>query len=352
MKSMKTAKIIIISGCALGAVLFMGAGFMLYRGITDFNESRSNLENLKIKLEQYYKAKIFPSQENVKVELDNSKQADEWFNSLISTLSKGNIVSTERSPSKFITTGNAVRRSLRKKAQKAGTVMPDSKSSFAFGFERYTRNDGTLPKSEEVPRLIEQLAIINRICTILFKNNIKEISLVKRDVFESTGALVPNDAENSDNKRGHRNARNARNRRKSPVVDDSPSNVGQVGIISGDSLYAKMHFVFEFRAKEKALLDILNALSTTKKMFIVVTSLSLSKATPELVPKIADPLAAEPDAIIGFGNPRKKKEKEAVAPPKLGPNYPVCGIKLEIPMDIHLELDVYKFKEADSDSGN
>jgi len=351
-KSMKTAKIIIISGCALGAVLFMGAGFMLYKGITGFNESRSNLDNLKIQLEQHYKAKIFPSQENVKIELDNSKQADEWFNSLISMLSKGNIVRNERSPSLFITAGNKVRSSLKAKARKAGTVLPDSKSSFAFGFERYTGTDGALPKSEDVPRLIEQLVIINKISTILFQNGIKEMSSVKRDVFESTGALASEGAaEDNGNNRRRRNARNGRDRRHSQAAGGGSANVSQVGIISGDSHYAKMHFVFDFRAKEKALLDILNAFSTSK-MFIVVTSVSLSKATPELVPKIAEPLTPDSDAIIGLGNRRQKKEKEAVAPPRLGPNYPVCGIKLEIPMDIHLELDVYKFKEADSDSGN
>jgi hypothetical protein len=352
---MKTAKIIIISGCTLGAVLFMGAGFMLYRGITGFNQSRNNLDKLKISLEQHYKSKIFPSRENVKIELENADQADEWFNNLISTLSKGNIVSTERSPSIFITTGNTVRRNLRKKARKAGTVMPDSKSAFAFGFERYTRNDGTLPKSEEVPRLIEQLVIINRICAILFENNIKEISSVKRDEFESIGNIVPGvDVDNSGSRRRSgrsRNSRSARTHSRPTAVHRASDNVSMVGIIGEDSLYAKMHFVFEFRAKEKALLDILNALSTGK-MFVVVTSVSLSKSTPDLVPKIVDPAEAEPDAGIGFGGSHTKKEDKPVEPPKLGPNYPVCGIKMEIPMDIHLELDVYKFKEADSDSGN
>jgi len=331
----------------------MGAGFMLYKGITDFNESRNNLDKLKTSLERHYKAEIFPSQENVKIELGNSDQADEWFNNLISTLSKGNIISSERSPSKFITTGNVVRSSLEKKARKAGTVMPDSKSSFAFGFERYTRNDGTMPKSEEVPRLIEQLVIINRICTILFENNIKEISSVKRDVFESVGDPgAENTAEAAGRSRGRGGRSRSRDSRTSRGSGDggSSADVSQVGIIGDDALYAKMHFVFEFRAKEKALLDILNALSTSK-MFVVVTSVSLSKKTPELVPKIVEPVDAEDDAL-GFGSRHPKKEDKPVVAPKLGPNYPVCGIKMEIPMDIHLELDVYKFKEADSDSGN
>jgi hypothetical protein len=89
-------------------------------------------------------------------------------------------------------------------------------------------------------------------------------------------------------------------------------------------------------------------------MFIVVTSLTIKKKTPELVPPVpvvVDEDSSAGDDILGFGSARKKPKKEKVQP-RLGPNYPVCGIKQEIPMEIHLELDVYKFKEADSDTGH
>jgi len=324
--------------------LFIGAAFMLYKGITQFNESQNNLESLKVNLEGHYNAKVFPSQENVKIEIENAKQADEWFGKLESILAEGNVSSTERSPSHFITAGNKVRRSLEKKARKSGTSLPDSDTRFAFGFERYTGSDGALPKSADVPRLIEQLVIINRISNILFNNGIKELSAVKRDVFESTGDASVDIVKKPT--RSHTRNTRGRTARVAPTAN---ADLSQVGIIGDEDLFAKMHFVFEFRAKEKALLDILNAFSTSK-MFIVVTSVTISKGTPELVPAVVDPDAAEADDL-GFSRSKAKKE-EPVAAPKLGPNYPVCGIKMEIPMDIHLELDVYKFKEADCDSGN
>jgi hypothetical protein len=117
-----------------------------------------------------------------------------------------------------------------------------------------------------------------------------------------------------------------------------------------------MHFTFDFRAKEKTLFDILNAFSANK-MFIVVTSVTISKKTPELVPpKVVvenkdGAKAAVGDSLLDFGDTPSKEEKTQVQP-RLGPNYPVCGIKQEIPMEIHLELDVYKFKEVGSESGH
>lgn len=341
---MKTAKIIIISSCAVGAILFLGAGFMLYRSVTDFNASKADLTKVKRSLDRYYDASIFPSLDNVKQELDNSQQADDWFGKLVSLLYKGNVNSSETSPTRFKNAANNARRNLDKKAREAGTEMPDSSANFAFGFERYAGTEGTLPQSADVARLIEQMVIINRISLILFDNNIKSLTSVKRDVFE-TSIGAP--------KKAKRPTRGARGRagRANAAQKPSAAALANVGIIGSESLFAKMHFVFEFRAKEKALLDILNAFSTNK-MFIVVTSVSLSKNTPPLVPAVVDPAAANgTDALAALDHGRAENTEDVVVE-RLGPNYPVCGIKMEIPLDIRIELDVYKFKEAGLDSGN
>ncbi len=335
---MKTVKIIIISSCAVGAILFLGASFMLYRGVSDFNAAKGERTKIKRSLEKYYKSPIFPSLENVKQELDNSSQADVWFGKLGSVLYKSNVTSSETSPTKFKTATYNVRRNLNKKARKAGTELPDASTLFAFGFERYAGTDGTLPQSGDVARLIEQLVIINRISSILFDNNIKSISSVKRDIFETSAGNAP------EPERQNRRVRPGANRPSNNT--QSSASLKNVGVIGSGSLFAKMHFVFEFRAKERALLDILNAFSTSKKMFVVVTSVSLSKNTPVLVPEIVESEDGNDSALDGGSGDEK------IAPQRLGPNYPVCGIKMEIPLDIRIELDVYKFKEAGIDSGN
>ncbi len=324
---MKTVKIIIISSCAVGALLFLGAAFMLYRGVSDFNAAKSERENVKSSLERYYKSPIFPSLENVKQELDNSSQADEWFDSLILELFKGNVSSSETSPTKFKTAAYNVRRNLEKKARKFGTELPDISDSFAFGFERYAGTEGRLPKSDDVARLIEQLVIVNRISSILFESNIKSLSSVKRDEFEaSAGGAAP---EASDRSRSRRSRSRSTDSARQPASNPSGSDQN-AGVIGSGDLFAKMHFIFEFRAKERALLEILDAFSTNK-MFVVVTSLTVTKKTQALIPKVVDPDAAKASKKHKSWD-KNSLEEEDISVPRLGPNYPVCGIKMEIPM--------------------
>lgn len=345
---MKTVKIIIISSCVIGGLLFLGAAFMLYRGVRDFNSAKQERAKVENTLKGYYKEPIFPSLKNVKHELDNSAKADEWFDSLESELTKGNVSSSETSPTKFKNAAYNVRRNLEARARKAGTELPDISASFAFGFERYAGTEGTLPKSSDVARLIEQLAIVKRISTILFDNNIKSLLSVKRDIFEAPANVV--NAGGSD-RRGRERSRE-RSRDRNPSAGSQPSAFAKnAGIIGSGDLYAKMHFVFEFRAKEKSLINILNAFSHNK-MFIVVTSLSVSKKTPELIPKVIDQDDEKTTRRGSVRNNNSSDDAGDIAVPRLGPDYPVCGIKMEIPMDIRLEMDVYKFKEAGIDSGN
>jgi hypothetical protein len=320
----------------VGGILFLTAGFVLYRSIVRFDTANDDLKRVKLELSSYYEAPIFPSAENVEQELENARQVDVWFAELMETLGQGNVNSAERSPSKFIGILEKVRNRLIGESQKAGTELPSATQSFAFGFDRYS-GTGTLPKPQDVPRLMEQLAIINRLCTVMFKNRIKGISTITRDGGASDAPVA-----------------NARRRRGRPGKPASPQKTvgspsARPGVIGEGALFAKLHFVFEFRAKESALVTILNDLASSS-IFIAVTSLSVSKPSPEFVPAAVDP-EAERTARSEFGGARPS----AAAQPKthnLGPNAPICGIKMEIPMDIRLELDVYKFREAAVDSGD
>jgi hypothetical protein len=345
---MKTARIIVTVSCAVGAILFLGAGFVLYRGVGRFNAARENLENVKRDLDRYYKAKPFPSKDNVNQERANTEQVDAWFNALMSTLGGGNVTSAERSPSRFKIAVEAASRNLIKAGQKAGAELP-STGEFAFGFDRYAGTSGTLPKPQDVPRLMEQLVIVNRLCLVLFKHRVKALTKIERDEFEAAGdAPSSYDAPPSSvSRRGSRRGSSS-SREPESTSASAPRSVALAGIIGKEDLYARMHFAFEFRAKESALLGILNALAANR-MFITITSLSLSKPTPELVPLVVNP-EDEEATNRGFGDVSEATKSPETQ--KLGPNYPVCGVKMEIPMDVRLELDVYKFREAEVDSGD
>jgi hypothetical protein len=349
---MKTLKIIILSASAVGLTLFIAVGFILFRGITRFNTARADLDRAKTNLERYYEAPIFPSRENVDKELANAEQIDAWFDELMGALGKGNVTSKQRSPSKFKNVFEVARKRLVNEGQKAGTELPASGQPFAFGFDRYS-GTGTLPKPQDVPRLTEELVIINRLTHVLFKHRVKAISKIERVEFEGKPGTAANvnapaaaGGANSGNSRRRPSSRRGRSGRSGAAqVQPNAAGPKNAGVIGNDDLFAKLHFVFEFRAKESALLEIINALSA-QPMFVVVTSLSLSKETPELVPK---PAEVEGDSNFGGVS---STPADAVVTHRLGPNYPVCGIKMEIPLDIRLELDVYKFREAAVDSGD
>ncbi len=337
----------------MGCLLFLGAGIVLYRGVGSFNSARDDLKKAQSNLDRYYKADAFPSKGNVARELENAKQADAWFDDLMVDLSKGNVASDERSPSKFIGAFEAVQRRLTSEARKTGTELPGE--VFPFGFERYS-GTGVLPNPQDVPRLTEQLVIANRLCGILFKHRIKMLSKLERQEFEDAAegaSSVVNESNvsnnNRDSERRDDRRRGGRRRNQEPPPDETLNASANAGIIREGALYAHMHFALEFRAKQDALLDILNALAA-HPMFIVVTAVKITKPVNQLVPDIKE-VDENSDADI-FRRSSEGAEEQPVEPLKLGPRYPVCGIKMEIPLDVRLELDVFKFKEMTVDSGD
>jgi len=244
-----------------------------------------------------------------------------WFDDLTSALRKGNVTSDERSPSRFVGILERTRERQVRDAQAAGTEIPPA---FAFGFDRYT-GTGALPRPDDVPRLTEQLILINRICKILFDHRVKELRLVERDVFEEDA--VPSSPPPS-----------GRLAAGLSVMADSRSTTAatsQPGIVPEGGLFGKYRFTIEFNAKEAALINILNALASSQA-FTVVNEVRVSKDIPVLIPTAADPSAGE-------------KAEDAAA--LLGPNYPVSGLEMEIPMRVRIELDVFKFKGDSNESG-
>jgi hypothetical protein len=226
----------------VGGILFLTAGAVLYRSIVRFGTANDDLNSVKLELASYYEAPIFPSAENVEQELENARQVDVWFAELMQTLGEGNVNSAERSPSKFVGNLEKVRKRLIGESRKAGTALPSTPQSFAFGFDRYA-GTGTLPKPQDVPRLMEQLAIINRLCTVMFRNRIKAISIITRDAFEDATASV---AANPP-------ARTSRRRRARPARAAHAQNpVGSPSDRAGESAVVLRLVPVEFRARPTA----------------------------------------------------------------------------------------------------
>ena len=336
---MKKAQIITLSVCLLGGIALLAAAWTLFRGVMRFNEVARALDDAKQQLTGYYQEAVFPSAENVQREKDNTVQMTRWYEELTTALRAGNVTNSERSPSRFVGILERARERLLRDAQAAGTELP---KSFAFGFDRYS-GTGTLPRPDDVPRLTEQLILVTRVCIILFENRVKELRVVERALFEGGEAVATTAAGAGPGRRPAAGGGAG----VEPVGGLSPSGA-QPGIIPDGGLYGKYRFAFEFNAKESSLLSILNALASSP-VFTVVNVIRVVKEVPVLLPAVADTPVAEQGAEqagIGFGD--KPAEPPAV---HLGPNYPVCGLEMEIPMQVRIELDVFKFKGDSNESG-
>ncbi len=357
---MKSKQIILISASSVGAIVFAAAGFLLLRGLATFRDALDTFTAEKQALGAYYEKDPFPSQTNIAREQDNGRIVNGWYEKILARLVAQNVVSSEYSPSKFRTNYDEAKKRLLDTARDSN-VQVAGDADFAFGFDRYS-NTGNLPDEANVPALTEQLIIVERLCDVLFAKGIKVLAAVRRDDIEAARGVPAGGGP------GHGTAagagvtappgRRQRPSGSSPRPPSRPPKSARAG--AGPSLarpvgklYNKLHFGLDFKAKQGALLGVLNALSSND-MFVVVASVSMEKAVPEMMPVgLEAPPGTGPDDLIptlppAFGGPDVKPDVSAVAviqPWEKGKvDRIVSGPEHELPMDITVELDVYKFQ--------
>ncbi len=348
---MKKSQIITLLACVCGASVLLGASLALYRGITRFNRVNAELNTARQQLYGFYQADVFPSGENVEREQANIAQLDAWFAVLAEALRAGNVSSSDRSPSRFVGIFERARERLLREAQASRVELTAPRDRFAFGFDRYT-GTGALPNPDDVPRLTEQLVLINRVCRILFENRISTLRVVEREVFEQDDDLSAMPREPRPATESAPMRRTAA-RRQAVAEEPSRERARAPGVIPENTLYGKYRFAFEFDAREGALIGILNALAASPA-FSVTMSVRLAKEVPLLMSASLLPPSeiGIPRSLAEFGIalPAVEKKEETTAI-RLGPNHPVSGIEMEIPMRVRLEVDVFKFKGESNESG-
>ncbi len=300
---MTRKKIFFLSIAAVLAVMFVVSAILLFRGISEFRREEARVNKKKTQLHNFYEKEPFPSSENVEVERENVIVAREWFERTFAALRERQIkTGNERSPSVFIL-------NLQNKHKEIADMFSRNES-ISIGFEKYLAEDMRTPRPAEVPRLTEQLAIIEELASILSRAGVKTVGRIEREVFESAAGTG-----------------GGRSRGRSAAQLRNPD----AGLVPEGSLYGKYRFVLSFEAKEEELLKTLNAL-TDHDLFAVVVYLSVEKQKGDV---------KHPAEIAAAG---KNVDKDNGEPP-LREDRLVSGLQLEKPMSIRLELDVYKFAE-------
>lgn len=306
---MAKKNIMMIGMILLGVLLVALSGYLLYRGINALDRTEVKLNEAEESLKGLHRSDPFPTTENMKKENQNVLLLEEGLAKMMESLKAGQVQPKANvTPSTFMTLFFAKRTELMNKAHEHGTAVPPD---FAFGFDRYCTQSSPLPPPADLPLLSEQLAIIENLSSIIIEERANNLIKITR---EDTNA-VPD------------------------AGSVSPASKPKQG--GGGHLYTKLHFTVELKAKEAALLGILNRIANDK-MFMAVSSLKVDKEGPDVL-EVNLPQAG-PD-YVEVAKPAGGTNAHALATSPSGEPELMCGLKLEKPMKIRLTIDVYKFAE-------
>lgn len=319
-------KVLMIVVAVLLIAFFVAACVLLVLRVGDFRQADGRLAGSKARLDYLYGWNPFPSEYNLRVERKNLIEREGQLAGLVRALREGQVESAEQNPAKFSSQFWAAHKRLLDIARKEGIVITGG-GDFSFGFERYMK--GELPAAaRDVPRLTQQLRIMQTLCGVLFDAKIASLQGIGREEFEGDAAASPKAEEPKTRERGRR-------RLVSQVSMNAPN--ANAGLVPADQLYGAWHFVFAFTAREKALFDVLNGLACCP-VFVEVTDLNLS--SPEkglsLAPEGAVGKAESPER--SRRNAPKEKDPESNEEPA---GAIICGH--DLPLTIRMEVDVYQF---------
>ncbi len=235
----------ILAGTVLLAILI---GIGLFSSYKKYLNQKNELKQMLESYEQLVKRQPYPNEKNLALLSSNIIEMAYQFNNLNEELRLNAINPKPISNTDFMRLLENKLSSLRSTMERKGIKLPEK---YAFGFEKYA--GGQLPSQEEVPRLMQQLIMIEKICLILTHCNIKELLSVSREVFEIK-------EEPTQTKRGR-----GRESKEEPAMQP---------VQRGNTLYTNETFRVSFRCAENSLLDVINQMASSP-IFIRIKSLEV-----------------------------------------------------------------------------
>lgn len=321
-------------------LLFLGVGYLLFLKIKDYRAADSQLQGTLNQQQELYNRSPFPSPDNIAREQANQAVYKEEFAKLLKLLSEAQMEPVEQKPAAFNDQFWKILKELKAEAKSKNVELPEE---FAFGFQRHMA--GNLPPHPDVPRLTQQLLIMQSLCHLLFESKITELKSVIREEFEggATESLAASSTTAS---------RRGRSGSASTAVSENPF-VKDTGIIQENALYGKMHFGFSFSARESVVRDLLNQIAK-HPMVIVVTHLEITASdvpalkTPQGSSASAGSVPEKPETT-GVADESQGKSKEAAAAGTPDRDQRIlCG--RENAISVILELDVYRFRKSEGNT--
>lgn len=289
---------------AVTVLLLIGAGAGLFVSARMYSRKALALDAVTTRLQQLYRRDPFPVAANVNREAENLKDVIDRYNELNELLRNGQINLQPMEAADFMQFLEKSMRKLRDRLKNARIKFPEK---YAFGFDKYA--GGQLPASGDIPRLVQQLKIIEALCDIIEEAGIAELVAIERENFEQA-----------------RGASASGGRRGAASPEAAVSS-------DGDQLMSSQHVNISVKARENAVINMLNLLAS-RPMFMVVTRVEMTNPLQESNsggPASAPAVAARtPGAPGAPGTPELAARERQV----------ILGRE---ELDVKLGLDVYQF---------
>ncbi|MDP2991204.1 MAG: Amuc_1100 family pilus-like protein [Kiritimatiellota bacterium] len=292
-------------------LLLIGAGAGLFLSERLYARQALALDAVTTRLQQLYRRDPFPAAANVQKEAENLKDVVDRYNELNELLRTGQVNLQPMKAVDFMQFREKSLRKLRDRLQNARIKFPEK---YAFGFDKY--EGGQMPAPGDVPRLVQQLKIVEALCDILQEAGITELMALERDNFEQAA----------------RGADASGGRRGSP---GAPSPEAAGSLPGGDKLVSSQHFKITVKARENAVITMLNLLAS-RSTFMVVTRIEMNNPRQEY--STGGPVPAPAVAARAPG-----------APEPVARERPIIMGREEL--DVKLGLDVYQFAQSLSFKG-
>ena len=308
-------KIIIIVGCLLLLAALGVSIWLTLRSKAEHATAASAFKLAKNSLAKFYRMNPFPSPDNVEGTRANIGSIETNGSLRLSReLRAAQLDPIGMSPSKFKELLLNTTRKLEIAAEKHNVTMA---GRFLFGFDAYEAD--ALPVPDAVPRLAQQLLVVQAIVNILFESEIQSLGSVEREVFES-----------GKQKSRPRKKRHPRRAGPGAPVPEAPA-------VNTNDLYSRQSFVFQFSTRENALTDVMNRLAACD-MFVRVRDIDILAKQD-----------AVRSAITAMGPEEEIDLNAPVAPGLASRDARVVSGRELTPLAVRIVIDYYEFK---SDGGS
>ncbi|MDA3799641.1 MAG: Amuc_1100 family pilus-like protein [Kiritimatiellae bacterium] len=329
---MKSGKIVLWVAIAVGALMLIGSGTMLVLGFLGYNEAMSEMTGAKDSIKRIYEdSNPFPTEENIDVYKEHDVELQKWFDDILNNLAAQQVEPVQKSPSAFMSTLGEKRTEMFALIRENNVKMP---AEFDLGFKKYFEANA-LPAPRDVGRLGQQLFLVERLVTIFCEAKPQEIIAIKRELFEGSQVNSTSDTEEEETDSRSRSSRRGRNSRGGEPTPKANSVQGmtnpETGRIVRNEIFGKMYFEFVIKAKMQSALEILNNISK-EKMFLRVSTVKFIKPNNGILPSSTIEAKALADGVT---------LKELSRPERL-----VSGLELEVPMEVTIGIEVYRFDKT------